>query len=156
MSPTLSLVLAALVGPGFESELPTGAKAANVQKKTEAAFTSVREAREAVSEVLLASNRASGRDPSETAPLVLAAYQRVERSENLPAVERRQLQSRLRARLSDQRQTLRRREERGGPSLGGGVVNGAQELINLIQTTIAPDTWEINGGKGSIYYFPNR
>jgi hypothetical protein len=29
----------------------------------------------------------------------------------------------------------------------------AQSLINLIETTIAPSTWESNGGGGSIYYY---
>lgn len=156
MSPAISLVLAALVGPGFETEQPMGAAAPAAQVDTEPAFQSTREAREAVSQILIATNRANAHDPSETAPLVLAVYRRIARSEKLPAAERRLLQSRLRPRLAEQGDALRRREERSGISLAGGVGNNAQELINLIQTTIAPDTWEINGGKGSIYYFPNK
>lgn len=156
MNPTFPLVLAALVRPGFETKQPARAESPAAQVNAQSAFQSVREAREAVSRILVATNRASGRHPSETAPFLLAAYRQVARSEKLPAAERRQLQSRLRSRLTEQGDTLRRREERSGTFLSGGVGNNAQELINLIQTTIAPDTWEINGGKGSIYYFPNR
>lgn len=79
------------------------------------------------------------------------------RSEELPTAERRLLQARLRARLSEKDVALRRREkQRDRTTYSGGSAADATELINLIQTTVAPDTWEINGGRGSIYYFPNR
>ena len=29
----------------------------------------------------------------------------------------------------------------------------ARRLIDLIQTTIAPETWEVNGGRGTIRYY---
>ena len=29
-------------------------------------------------------------------------------------------------------------------------------LVELIETTIAPDTWDVNGGPGSIYYWRNQ
>jgi hypothetical protein len=62
----------------------------------------------------------------------------------------------LRSGLS-RRQTAGRQIERSSSAThGGGVTNGAADLINLIQTTVAPDTWEINGGRGAIVYFPNR
>jgi len=40
---------------------------------------------------------------------------------------------------------------------GGGAVDArrASELIDLITTTIAPETWDIHGGKGSIAYYSN-
>jgi len=49
----------------------------------------------------------------------------------------------------------------GGPGMGGGVGAGgnpmvgdaSQDLIDLIQKTIAPASWDVNGGPGSIYYF---
>ena len=39
--------------------------------------------------------------------------------------------------------------------LSGGAAEaaGASELIELIQETIAPDTWDIRGGRGTIRYF---
>lgn len=39
------------------------------------------------------------------------------------------------------------------PSLAGGAARGAAELINLIQSTIEPDSWDVNGGRGSMMYF---
>jgi len=51
----------------------------------------------------------------------------------------------------------------GGPGMGMGmggnalVGDSSQELIDLIQATIAPESWDINGGLGSIrYYRPGR
>ncbi|MBN2475911.1 MAG: hypothetical protein JXB62_14965 [Pirellulales bacterium] len=54
----------------------------------------------------------------------------------------------------------------GGPGIGGGMMGGGpgsanddygEDLIELIQQTIAPRTWDVNGGPGSIYYWrPGR
>ena len=48
----------------------------------------------------------------------------------------------------------------GGPAFGGGamgVPDNGQQLVELIQTVIRPETWDINGGPGSIYYwYPGR
>jgi hypothetical protein len=47
----------------------------------------------------------------------------------------------------------------GGGIGGGGGVNSAaaqaESLIELIQTTIRPETWEVNGGRGTIMYWPH-
>lgn len=48
-----------------------------------------------------------------------------------------------------------------GQGAGGGAFGGieqqteanGQALVDLIETTIAPDTWEIRGGPGTIVYF---
>lgn len=68
-------------------------------------------------------------------------------------------------RRSDQeRKTAARKTARGdageprrkaAPSLAGGDLTAAraQELINLIQNTIEPDSWDVNGGKGHIMFF---
>lgn len=156
MTPTLSLLLAALVLPGFENEPTSAAGAPVAVREADAQFGSIREAREAVARVLRSSNRASGRDVRETAPSVVSTYRQLARSEKLPAAERRLLQARLRPRLSEQEQALRRREQRAGTSLAGGVSADAQDLIDLIQSTVAPETWAINGGQGTIFYFSNR
>jgi len=43
---------------------------------------------------------------------------------------------------------------RGGNSMVG---DASDELIELIQRTIAPASWDVNGGPGAIYYFrPNH
>jgi hypothetical protein len=51
----------------------------------------------------------------------------------------------------------------GGPGVGGagnpGTANDdyGQQLVDLIQQTIAPASWDINGGPGSMYYWrPGR
>jgi len=48
----------------------------------------------------------------------------------------------------------------GNPAFGGGAIgipDYGPQLVELIQTTIRPDTWDINGGPGSIYYwYPGR
>jgi hypothetical protein len=38
----------------------------------------------------------------------------------------------------------------GGPAM----TDYGQDLIDLIQRTIAPDSWDVNGGPGSIVYYP--
>jgi Na+-transporting methylmalonyl-CoA/oxaloacetate decarboxylase gamma subunit len=44
------------------------------------------------------------------------------------------------------------------PGAGGGqqVVDHGLELVELIQHTIAPSTWDVNGGNGTIVYFAPR
>lgn len=37
---------------------------------------------------------------------------------------------------------------------GGASQADAQSLIDLIQATIAPSSWDVNGGQGSIVYWP--
>jgi len=42
-----------------------------------------------------------------------------------------------------------------GRAFGGGRIDDSAALIDLIQRTIAPEFWDVNGGPGSIAYFPN-
>ena len=48
----------------------------------------------------------------------------------------------------------------GGRAFGGGAFqtpDHGQQLVDLIQTVIRPETWDVNGGLGSIYYwYPGR
>lgn len=47
-----------------------------------------------------------------------------------------------------------------GGAFGGGATlpaDNGQQLVDLIQTVIRPETWDVNGGPGSIYYWrPGR
>ena len=43
----------------------------------------------------------------------------------------------------------------GAGGFGGGPRHMGEELVELIQTTIAPDSWEVNGGPGTIQYWRN-
>ncbi len=48
----------------------------------------------------------------------------------------------------------------GTPALGGGAFRApdhGEELIELIQSVIRPESWDVNGGLGTIYYwYPGR
>jgi hypothetical protein len=37
---------------------------------------------------------------------------------------------------------------------GGGAAVQAEALIELIENTVRPETWEVNGGRGTIMYWP--
>jgi hypothetical protein len=36
---------------------------------------------------------------------------------------------------------------------GGGAADDGWDLVELIRATIAPETWDVNGGRGSMYYY---
>jgi hypothetical protein len=45
----------------------------------------------------------------------------------------------------------------GGGPVGNADDDNGQQLVDLIQSTISPQTWDVNGGPGSIYYWrPQR
>ena len=149
----MSWVLAAvLVGPGIEHPAHSSA----VPNEAAAPFADVREARDAVALVLRESNRAAGRDPVDTVPAVLQVYRRLAGTDPLAPAERRRLQGRLRTRLLELHDVLHRRavrESRVASSRAGGGAAPAQELIDLIQTTISPESWAVNGGKGTMMFY---
>jgi hypothetical protein len=37
---------------------------------------------------------------------------------------------------------------------GGGAQDDGQALVELIEATIAPQSWDVNGGAGTIKYWP--
>jgi hypothetical protein len=41
----------------------------------------------------------------------------------------------------------------GARAGAGGIIDYGPDLVELIQATISPSTWDINGGNGSIVYF---
>ncbi len=153
MLPTVSMLMAILVGPGFENGQQAAANDRAVERAAESTFTTSREAREAVARALRESSRASGRDPVETTPGVVAAYRQVGLSDKVHVTERRRLQARLRTRLDELHDVLHRRVIRARSSNDGGAAGYAQPLIDLIETTIAPDTWAVNGGKGTLSFY---
>ncbi len=92
----------------------------------------------------------------------------------LPQFERQQLHAKMWSRLLRVKNDLKRDAKRRSslastpknntPTInefgghGGGAVgpgDSGQELVDLIQTTIAPDFWDTVGGPGVIYYWPN-
>jgi general secretion pathway protein D len=153
MIPTVSLLMAVLVGPGCENAPQTVADDRAVERAAEPAFATSREAREAVARALRESSRASGRDAIDATPPVVATYRQVAHSEKVSVAERRRLQAQLRTRLSELHDVLHRRVIRASSSKSGGIATDAQQLIDLIQTTIAPETWAVNGGEGTLFFY---
>lgn len=153
MVPTSWIVAALLVGPVVD---PSAAPSRNsTAHEAIGPFADVRTARDAVAGVLRESNRAAGRDPLETGPAVIDVYRRLNDSTQVAAAERRRLQTRLRTRLVELRDVLSRRVLRAnrGASHSGGGAGPAQELIDLIQNTIAPESWAANGGSGTMMFY---
>ncbi|MGE5191338.1 MAG: hypothetical protein ACM3U2_02480 [Deltaproteobacteria bacterium] len=153
MIPTVSMLMAVLVGPEFENEPQTTPNDQAVERAAEPVFATPHEARQAVTRALRESSRTSGRDPVETTPTVVAVYRQLGHSEKLPVTERRRLQAQVRTRLSELHNVLHRRVVRAAAFNSGGTAGSAQQLIDLIQTTIAPDTWSVNGGNGTLNFY---
>ncbi len=96
---------------------------------------------------------------------ICALYAEMMLNEDFAEYEKEKWQAKLSSRLRGVRDDLLKlRESLPEPSLsetesprGGGAIDqrGADELIELITTTIDPETWEVHGGKGSIFYFSN-
>lgn len=40
-----------------------------------------------------------------------------------------------------------------GAAGGAAIADNARQLIELIERTISPDSWEVNGGEGTIFYY---
>jgi hypothetical protein len=102
-------------------------------------------------------------------------YRTLESDKQLPVAERDSLSAQVRIRLARIGKTIDRRLQRTAkastsktsaaktsmadrPSVagasGGGPVDHGQQLVDLIKATIAPDSWDDLGGKGTIYYWP--
>ena len=57
-------------------------------------------------------------------------------------------------RRGDGRATSRKMVGQDHPSLAGGTeASNVRELIDLIESTIHPESWDVNGGAGTVRYF---
>ena len=56
-------------------------------------------------------------------------------------------------RTSAQSQERRTTRQTGKTLAGPAEQRNARELINLIQAAVAPDSWDVNGGKGTIFFY---
>lgn len=114
-------------------------------------------------------------DYSQVVPALTALYDSLSDAEGLSQAETRRMRLALTARLEQIRDRLIRekiRTERAAKiearrkgadgrvtmppdaSRAGGAAAGAQQLIDLITATIEPDSWEVNGGRGRIMFYP--
>lgn len=116
---------------------------------------------------LLATTERAKPRPEEAVPRLVSLYVSLEHIESLPRGERMRMRQTLQGRLVKQLEELLREKQKhelaqqktakrvGSDSQAGGGATAfaAQQLINLIVTTIAPDSWKQNGGKGSISFY---
>ena len=114
-------------------------------------------------------NRRPLADPAVVVPALVRLDDDLRRTRKLSFAERRRKHLAIRGRLTDilprlqskQREFTRRRPRRRPTTSSGRLLAGpaderaAAELIALIQDTIAPDSWDVRAGKGTIRYYPN-
>jgi len=112
-------------------------------------------------------------DPAAVVPALVRLDEDLRRTRTLSFSERRRKHLAIRGRLTDILPRLQRKQReftrvrsRRRPTIPGKFLAGpaderaageraAGELISLIQDTIAPDSWDVRSGKGTIRYYPN-
>jgi hypothetical protein len=143
----------------------------------ERSASGVRELRRQVDVALRAEATAKTTDQRRAAVRALVdLVQKIDSAAAVPAADRQRERNRVRTRLA----AVHRELERPGaanpaavnnrppllaqvaPAPAGGPANPAapadhgDDLAELIRQTIAPHTWDVNGGNGVIVYFPAR
>ena len=170
MSPVILLSAVLAAPPAVAEVSPTRVTGVNRPLKLE-------DVREAYVSALQKSARRANPEPAEVVPALTEVYTDLETVEGLSFAERSRMRSSVKARLEQLRDKLIREllrnkkiadrkkrrtprsrdgkpvDERAEMLAGGGANAQAIQLIDLIQNTIAPETWQKAGGKGSIYYF---
>ena len=108
-------------------------------------------------------------DPAVVVPALVRLDEDLRRTRTLSFSERHRKHRSIQGRLRDVLPRLQRQQRefsrarlgrRPRPSAGGLLAGPADErmageLISLIQDTIAPESWDVRGGKGTIRYYPN-
>ena len=90
-------------------------------------------------------------DPAAVVPPLCDLYERLRDAQGVSHADRRRMLRGVENRLGELHGRLMRDRNAGGASAAR-----ADELIRLIQATIAPDTWDVNGGRGTIrFWSPN-
>lgn len=171
----LSAVFAA---PPSEAAAPSAetvtARPAETEAKSPPTLAEVRAAYESG---LQKSARRAKPKLSEVVPPLVEVYGQLKEIEGISHAERSRMRGVVKARLEELRDKLIRellrnkkladRRKRGSQRVrnsepmdekaemlaGGGANAQAIQLIDLIQNTIEPESWQRAGGKGSIYYF---
>lgn len=113
-----------------------------------------------------ARNKRPRAKPRQVVPRLVTLADKLKSTKLLSHVERKRMRLAIKRRLDDlltrvqrdKRAFTRARQGRkfSQPSLGGPIdIAAANELIDLIQSTISPESWDVNGGKGTIRYYSN-
>jgi hypothetical protein len=134
------------------------------------------ELRQAYRDVMRQSARRAQPDYAVVVPQMTGLYVELAAADDFSHAERSRLRGCLKVRLEEIRDRLALEDhrqrgrvrvsaaERGRaangagdrelPSIGGPLDEpNARTLIELIQNTIAPESWQVNGGQGSIRYY---
>ncbi len=158
---TLWLTVALCVGPPAEATRAAPATPADDLALAVDRQSSPGDLRAACAALMRQSAPRGQPELAQVVPQLVSLYEIVGEAEQLGPAGKRRLQQRLTARLEQIQQKLLRESSRvrrtGRQSTrlsAGPATPGAQALIDLIQTTVAPSSWEINGGLGTICYFP--
>ena len=151
--------------------VPPAVAEASSSRVTEAKLpTKLEDVREAYVSALQKSARRANPEPAGVVPALTEVYTDLETVEGLSFAERSRMRSSVKARLEQLRDKLIREllrnkkiadrkkrtkprsrdgkpvDERAEMLAGGGANAQAIQLIDLIQNTIAPETWQIVGG----------
>lgn len=104
------------------------------------------------------------RKPDVVIPRLVRFYGIVDGVDALTASERSRMRKSIESRLVRQLQVLVRESKHEQSAkhsirtqsltLAGGGPSNPAPLIEIIVSTIAPETWQTQGGKGSISYYP--
>lgn len=161
-------------GPPVEAPDPSASEAAASRSAATDRLQARDELRAAFAEALQKSARRAKPDPFEVVPELTGLYGSVDDVEAISFAEKSRMKRALKNRLEELRDRVirnavkeERRRRRASPRtvrvrrpttlpgdrLSGGEAARAMELVELIQNTIAPETWDVNGGNGSIRYF---
>jgi hypothetical protein len=108
---------------------------------------------------------------TEAARELLELYRRVDRDTQLAAASRKELRLKLRSRLAGLAERIAARSvvipadrskplaqqiggvPAGSQATGVAAPDAGQDMVDLIQKTIAPHTWDVNGGPGVIRFW---
>jgi hypothetical protein len=161
--PAATEPVAAAPGAG---ESPTAVRAARGSAASEPTRDAVRET---YRELIRETHPTRRPDPLRYVEPLVSLHRELPGRTDIGFDERRRMQAGIEVRLVELATRLRHdvaREKRSERTSGassaapGGSASGgrsdrtqAQSLIDLIQQTIAPESWDVNGGKGSIRYW---
>lgn len=158
-------VVMAAAAPGEPSmadtpQQPPAAVAGGAKQET---LTGV-DLRNAVRAALRRWARASNQYAQEAAGEFLALSRALQQDDKMARSQRKYYMMKVRGRLLKLNQQIRinvlaqQAGGFGGAGFGGGgqVPHIGDTLIELIQSIVAPATWDVNGGPGSIGYLPSQ
>ncbi|MFQ5734268.1 MAG: hypothetical protein ACE5KM_20210 [Planctomycetaceae bacterium] len=132
------------------------------------------EVRQSYKQALRHANKLNTPDPLSVTPELLALYWELDNPKSMPPTERGRMRRVLRGRLRVMRDKLVRLRNKHRPrasrvrrtrirtrvarrsrpaAAAGGTAARAAQLIDLIRNTIAPESWAVNGGLGTISFY---